>query len=197
MNYTEAFIRQVMLNSKGAEARQLFKESYQALFRYFISNTNSKESAEDLSQATLVKIAQHITSFEFRSSYRTWMYRIAHNQLVNHYKHEAIVTRSISSAEDGFIDAYGSAGDFAGAHDLLQGYLQAIAKMTDDQRQAFLLFELNDLSYQEIADIVGTTTGTVKSRISRARDVLVPFVENSEELLNTVGCLNDKKKKSA
>lgn len=129
-----------------------------------------REEALDLVQDIFVKVYQDLSLFRFESKFSTWLYRIAVNFSLNRASardRHAILERKLAreAAQD---------SDPTGAHlpiapEVVQ---QAIATLSPKLRAAVALRYLNDLSYEEIAEILGLTIGTVKSRLHLAHEAL-------------------------
>jgi RNA polymerase sigma factor (sigma-70 family) len=127
-----------------------------------------RQDAEEACQDTLLAIARHIGSFEGRSSFRTWMYRIASNQSRSTYrwlKRRALVTGSEMPIA---IDPR-TTSVIAGSR---LDVLDALDKMSAQQARLIALRDILDLDYDEIAEELGTNVGTIKSRLHDARQRL-------------------------
>jgi RNA polymerase sigma-70 factor, ECF subfamily len=150
------------------------------------------DEAEDLAQETFVQVFKAIGGFRGEAKLSTWIFRIAVNLSKNRSKY--LARRRIDSQDhfDGVDDdaaAYNGAKDsvvmgmIAGPDDLLRGMeLEAIversiAALDPEFREVLILRDIEDMSYEEIADITGLADGTVKSRIHRARGQLKEAVE--------------------
>jgi RNA polymerase sigma-70 factor (ECF subfamily) len=134
------------------------------------------DDAVELGQETFIRAFQNLSSFEGRSSFSTWLYRIASNLAIDWRRREMrypvargeeaeTELRRIPSAQgDSFREA---------ARDELGRQVQAALKeLTPEHREVILLREMEGLSYEEISDILGCPKGTVMSRLHYARDHL-------------------------
>jgi len=137
----------------------------------------------DVVQEIFLKIFRHIHNFRGNSSLKTWIYRIAVNEAYNHrrwwrrHQRQAVpLNRSEDDQEtcasEAIVGASGSPFDITlqGEHRVL--IEQALSKLKPVYRQAVVLRDIEDLSYEEIAEILGVSIGTVKSRILRGREAL-------------------------
>jgi RNA polymerase sigma-70 factor (ECF subfamily) len=137
--------------------------------------------AWDLSQEVFVKAWKALPKFENRSAFYTWLYRITHNVTYDFMRKKKIRT------EGEFDEAVGHAAepgaptapreierpDSAMERGELRGKIaEAIENLSPDHREVILLKELDGLSYQEIADSVSCSIGTVMSRLFYARKKL-------------------------
>ena len=158
------------------------RKVYNLCYRF----TGRTQDAEDLTQEIFVKIFQTLKSFDAaQGAFTTWLNRVARNHLVDHYrrtKHD----RATSSIEDELttIEEKPSAEvepvgqlELRERRELLQVGLD---KLSPDLREAVVLRDLHDLDYQEIAQVLGVPSGTVKSRINRGRLELARVLKRME-----------------
>ena len=140
-----------------------------------------RAEAEDLAQEVFVALYHHLPSFRGESKLSTWVYRITRNRALNRLKflkrrhageHSDIDDPAIARfAVDAETQDDGNRAPDRRLHNarlsqLLEGHLRALP---EEQRTLVILRDLEDLSYEEIADITGLPLGTVKSRLHRAR----------------------------
>ena len=139
-----------------------------------------REEALDLSQEVFLRVFRTISRFRGHSTIRTWIYRIAINQARNRHRFWRRRHRADQVSLDQHVAAHGefvSAGqarpDRVLAQKELAAKLQsALDHLPFDQRTAIVLREIDGLSYEEIAYSLGVAVGTVKSRLTRARQAL-------------------------
>ncbi len=143
--------------------------------------TSNREDASDLAQETFIKAFQSIKRFKGKSSFFTWLYRIALNTSLTHlrknklrrfFSFEKMVEEDHSS---GFIEnmTTDSDSDKAALMTELQETLNdAFQKLSVKHRTVITLFEIDGLSHKEIAEIIGTSIGTVRSRLHYAKQFL-------------------------
>jgi RNA polymerase sigma-70 factor (ECF subfamily) len=138
-----------------------------------------RDEALDLSQEVFLRVFRTISSFRGQSSLRTWIYRIAVNQARNRHRFWRRRHRADQVSLDAHVAAHGellsgeTAPDRALAQKELASRLQnALDALPFDQRTAIVLREVDGLSYEEIAFSLGVAVGTVKSRLTRARQAL-------------------------
>ncbi len=150
------------------------------VFQLAVNLLGDRDEALDLSQDVFLRVFRTIHRFRGQSSLRTWIYRIAVNQARNRHR----FWRRRHRADQVSLDQHlADHGDFTSAADatpdrvLAQKELatqlnQALAGLPFDQRTAIVLREIDGLSYDEIAYSLGVAVGTVKSRLTRARQAL-------------------------
>ena len=158
----------------------LVNKYYPRVYATLFSFTKSKEDSEDLSQQTFIKVWRQLESFRGDSAFFTWVYRIAINLAKNFvassgYKKQKINT-SIEQAE---IDI-SSFEDIESAvihKQSLKEIKNFINTMPESLKTAFTLREVEGRSYEDISVITDTPIGTVRSRIFRARESIIDFMQ--------------------
>jgi len=161
--------------------------------------------ASDLAQETFLRIYQALARFRGDSSFATWLYRIAANACRDELRKRQ---RRRSVSMDEMVDVSPANVPVAGddyspeevvQRDEVQRQVQdCLNELSEDHRLILLMREMQGMSYEEIAGVLGCSLGTVKSRISRARNALKERMRKKGELLTGGGRLNGKGgKKSA
>lgn len=123
----------------------------------------------DAVQDTLFSVARNISRFESRSRFTTWLHPIAANAAKQVLRREHRVARPVDDPGQGIDPAMRSMSSYVASR---EDVLAALAALPAPQREILELRELQDLSYDEIAGRIGVEVGTVKSRLSRAREHL-------------------------
>ncbi|UCD84286.1 MAG: sigma-70 family RNA polymerase sigma factor [Deltaproteobacteria bacterium] len=149
------------------------------IFGLIFRLTNNTDMVEDLAQETFLKAFAAIKQFAQKSSFYTWLRKIAVNTCLNYLSsntpvllEEDILANKLS-LNPGFIE--GKIDNPEGAllvKELNQGISDAVDSLSQKHRTAFLLRELEDMSYEDIAEAVDCPVGTVRSRLHRARQEL-------------------------
>lgn len=167
---------------KGDEAafETLVRTHEKMVYNLALRMTGSREDAFDLSQTTFLKAWHAISLFQFDSKFSTWLCRIASNTCIDFLRKEkrrGVVSLTVPDEADRLYEL--SVADerlnpaviveVAAQRDAVFQALQALPK---DYRVALSLRAIEDMSYEEIAEALDVKTGTVKSRISRAREML-------------------------
>jgi RNA polymerase sigma-70 factor (ECF subfamily) len=143
--------------------------------------TQDRSEAEDLVQETYAKALKGFSSFQLGTNFRAWMYRILRNTfLTSRTGLKTAATVSLDEEEDGpelAVDNETPESILMTRSDsqLLQ---KAIAALPVHYREAILLCEVEEMSYQEIAETLAVPIGTVMSRLSRARRALREDLQN-------------------
>lgn len=163
----------------------LVNKYYPRVYASLFSFTKSKEDSEDLAQQTFIKVWQQIKSFRGDSAFFTWVYRIAINLAKNYvvsssYKKQKLNT-SIEYAEID-IASFENIESLLSHDESMHKIERFINTMPESLKTAFTLRESEGKSYEEISIITSTPIGTVRSRIFRARESIVEFMQ--KELIN-------------
>lgn len=144
----------------------------------------SNEEAEDVVQETFVRVHQHRHSFDFKHCFSTWIYTIALNLARNELRRRKRVK---------FVDIFDMKGNESEISvemkiptGMGQALERAIKSLPDKYKTAFMLRDMQEMSYEEVAQIMQVPLGTVKSRVNRARAILreklMPKVEEQDAL---------------
>jgi len=141
------------------------------LFRFLRQLTRQRETAEDLTQQTFVRALKGLPRFEGACSMRSWLHRIAYREFLTWRKRQRLLApltpwlRSVDKAFESVDEA--------------DQLLRALDQLPSAMREAFLMFEVQDLSIEEIAEVTDTPIGTVKSRLHHARQKLRAMLQPS------------------
>jgi RNA polymerase sigma-70 factor, ECF subfamily len=147
--------------------------------------------AADVTQDVFIRVFRGIHGFRRSSSLKTWLYRVAVRQALNHrrwcWRHHREQV-SIDAGEEGqrsrfdLPDAKATPFDECAMHEMQVKVRKALATVPPKFRSAVILRDLEGLAYEEIAEVLEVSVGTVKSRILRGRRILK---ENLEPLLRS------------
>jgi len=158
------------------------RKVYNLCYRF----TGRIQDAEDLTQEVFIKVFQTLRSYDSaQGTFSTWLNRVARNHLVDHYRRTR-KDRVTSSLDDDSTPlpelpstraAPTASVESRERRELLQA---ALDQMSPDLREAVVLRDLQDLDYQEIAQVLGVPQGTVKSRINRGRLELTRVIKRME-----------------
>lgn len=173
--HDRVLIKLILTGDKAAGER-LVTEHYQRICRLLRHLTGSVGDAEDLTQQTFVKAWQALATFRGESSLATWLHRIAYHE----YTHWLRSRRDHASLDD--------ATDVPDdrAHCELEAVLlrRAVAQLSPEHRETFLLYHVQGLSVSEAAIILGVPAGTVKSRLFVTRQRLRELLSEPKEVVH-------------
>lgn len=159
----------------AAAFEALYARHKAPLYRYFVRMARPTTIAEELFQDVWMSVIRTRTQYQVRAKFSTWLYRMAHNRLIDHYRRSA-VGLPLSYDDDTGNSEADSVPD-SPLHEpdnaldrrrLAQRIAQAIAELPEAQRETFLLREEGGLSLEEIAATTRVNTETAKSRLRYA-----------------------------
>ena len=141
--------------------------------------SGSRDEAADLSQDIFLRVYRHIGRFKGRSSLKTWIYRVALNCCRSRRSRWSPIIQELPEAEalEQLQERTSTPERAALARDAGRQISDALGKLPSPYREAVVLRDIEDLSYLEIAEILGVRIGTVRSRIARGRERLRRIVE--------------------
>lgn len=164
------------------------QEAFTALVRRFepqvhavcLKMVHNQETARDLTQETFVKAFGALDSFDRSFTFSTWLYKIARNTCIDHFRRQKLETYSmdapLQTREGQMQRDFPSPVNTPERHLILKerGRLisDAIESLPDKYREVINLRHRQELPYEEIAGILGVPLGTVKARLFRARELL-------------------------
>lgn len=144
--------------------RRVFGIAYKFTGRY--------EESQDLAQEIFLRVFRSLDKFDRNADFGTWLYSVSRNHCIDHYRsgrreREMLVQQEMPLEEmpSGRFDPHRRIE----LHDKRQMLLQALASLPRKLRQAVILRDIKELTYQEIVDQLRLPEGTVKSRINRGR----------------------------
>lgn len=169
----------LLIQGKNERALGVLMSRYQPrLLRYGRKFLAEKAHIEDAVQEVFIKVYQNIRDFDVTRPFRPWIYRIAHNMFVNTIRQNSrlpFVTMDLD-----LLPSYASyerdpAGEEERAQmkELIDRGLETLAP---NYREVIILYYLEQLGYQEIADVLRVPVGTVGVRLHRAREALKTYV---------------------
>ena len=149
------------------------RQNWRKVFNVAYKFVGKHDEAEDLTQDIFLKIFKALASFDRRANFQTWIISISRNLCIDHYRSVRKERQTIAREVDaGDLQPVSSdRGPYAAAEhqDLRVLLRQALQMLPVTLRTAVVLRDLQELSYQEIAERLGLPEGTVKSRINRGR----------------------------
>lgn len=145
------------------------------VYRYLLRQCRQRGIADELFQDVWMNLIRARASYVPTAKFTTWLYRLAHNRLIDHYRasgHLTLVSADDEAHEDAVATLPGARADEPQARaenrELGERLLAAVAALPPAQREAFLLQQEGGLSLAEIAELTGVGTETVKSRLRYA-----------------------------
>ena len=161
------------LSGDQAAWETIVRQNWRKVFNVAYKFVGKHDEAEDLTQDIFLKIFKALATFDRRANFQTWIISISRNLCIDHYrsvrKERQTIARDVDAGE--LQPASAERGPYAAAEhqDLRVLLRQALQTLPPTLRTAVVLRDLQELSYQEIADRLRLPEGTVKSRINRGR----------------------------
>ena len=171
----EALIQRCLRGDQAAW-ELIVKQYWRKVFNVAYKFVGKHDEAEDLTQDIFLKIFRSLDTFDRRANFQTWLISVSRNLCIDHYrsvrKERETIDRQVDANE--LTPAAADASPIAALEqrDRVTLLRQALAKLPESLRTAVVLRDLQELSYQEIADRLHLPEGTVKSRINRGRTEL-------------------------
>jgi RNA polymerase sigma-70 factor (ECF subfamily) len=171
------------------EFEQLYQRSHRRAYNLAYRLTGNATDAEDVTQDAYVRAWHNFDSYDSSRSFEGWLFRIITNRVIDlRRRQKRVPMYSLDTPVQGDEDGQPLAHEFAAPDSdpeqivigpIMEERLQeALAALPDDYRTAILLCDVEQRSYQEIADTMHCAIGTVRSRIHRARVMLRKHMES-------------------
>jgi RNA polymerase sigma-70 factor (ECF subfamily) len=185
---TDAQLLQRFGEGQRAPLEELFRRYRQPAFRVAYRLLGNEADALDAVQEGFVKALTHLQGFQGRSSFKTWLLRVVSNASLDlgrqRGRREAV---PLDAAHNGDalptqLQAADESGQRLEQADLRRLLDEALATLSDVQRQTFVLHADAGLSYREIAEVMDTSIGTVMSRLYYARQKLRAYLNERATL---------------
>jgi len=165
-------IRRVLGGSRDAFELLIVRYS-DPLYRHALGMTGSPDVAEDILQQSFIKAYQHLS--EVRGRFDAWVFRIVANACKDWLKN--IRRTHVSYDEDDQPSSYSTPEEELDRNELRSDLEVALAALAPSLREAFVMKHVEGRSYEEMAELLGTTVGALKMRVHRAREALQHLLE--------------------
>jgi RNA polymerase sigma-70 factor (ECF subfamily) len=193
----------LMLRFQGGDRSAfavLVRRHKTSIYNFILRQVRAAQVAEDLVQDVFVKIVHNATEFKHEARFTTWAYAIARNICIDHLrkmslrKHPSLDQQSSQGDTDGPTLGERTADKTPGAsveravigNELGVRITQAVELLPAEQREVFLLRELGNVPFKDIAEITGVPENTVKSRmrcaLERLQEALVEYEDYARAL---------------
>jgi RNA polymerase sigma-70 factor, ECF subfamily len=206
-----AIVAELKAGSETAYA-WLIGEFQQPVYGLVYRIVNDPADAADTTQDVFLKVFRGMKHFHGGSSLKTWIYRIALHEAANRrrwwFRHKARETSIEPAESDGLgagenamqlalTDHADSPFDSVAHHEVRRRVEEELRKVPEPYRTTLILRDLEEMSYEEIAEVLEISLGTVKSRLTRGRDALrqrlAPYVREVGVELGLTAPLSDSK----
>lgn len=181
MHATDQELMNEVRNGAVARLGTLFERHHRRLYNFCLRLTSDRQLAEDLVQEVFARILKYRHTYRPDSDFLVWTYQMTRNVCADHFRK---LSRSAEVADEPPLDVASADPrpldelESAEAVELLR---RALSKLPLDKRELLVLSRFQNLKYQQIAELLGCTVGTVKVRVHRAvkqlRDVYLQMAE--------------------
>ncbi len=192
--YTDAS-ESLMLRFRSGDVRAfeiLLQRHRQSVYEFVLRSVGffNAAQAEDLTQETFLRVVKQAATYEPRSKFTTWLFTLARNLCIDasrRRKHRKAQSLDAPDEEGHSLLERTSDGGMAVDRQAVSSELRtrlerAIAELPEDQREVFLMRESADLSFKEIADVIGISENTVKSRMRYALEKLRASLDEYQDM---------------
>ena len=149
---------------------QLIERWKNPLINYFYRSIGSRADAEDMAQVTFIKLHGAAERYEPKAKFSTYLFHIGRRVLLNEYRRRGRKPLNLYAPEE--LPQPAAADPELSLLELEEIFQRALTQMPENHRTAILLLRQQELSYAEIAEIMGTSESLIKTWIYRARQVL-------------------------
>jgi len=188
----EALMIRFQRGDKAAFAA-LVRRHQTPLYNFSLRHLRVQSAAEDVVQDAFVRVVQNAGEFKHEARFTTWLYTIARNLCIDQMRKRALRRHaSLDEARSGSegdgptlgeqtADSRASVEREATGTELKERIAKAVENLPDEQREVFLMREVSNLPFKEIAEVVGVPENTVKSRMRYALERLQQALCEYEE----------------
>ena len=164
---------------------QIVRQYWRRVFNVAYKFVGRHDEAEDLTQDVFLKVFKSLATFDRRANFQTWLVSVSRNLCIDHYrsvrKERETIDRDVNADDLSPHSVEISAHVALERHDLAQELRRALEQLPEALRTAVVMRDIQELSYQEIADRLRLPEGTVKSRINRGRHELARQITRIRE----------------
>lgn len=190
----EDFLIKKAKKGDSAAFSALMEQHFAMIYNLALRMSGNPDDASDLTQEVMIKLFKNIGAFEGKSKFSTWVYRVASNTCLDELRKikrkKTVSLDAEYETEDGSVgyeaeDTAPTPDVSAERSELKTIVAKAVSRLGEEYRTAVILRDINGLSYTEIAEVIGCSVGTVKSRISRGRANLKEILEKDFKIGGT------------
>jgi RNA polymerase sigma-70 factor, ECF subfamily len=176
----DQIIQRCLSGDQGAW-ESIVRQHWRKVFNIAYKFVGKHDEAEDLTQDVFLKIFKSLNTFDRRANFQTWLISVSRNLCIDHYrsvrKERETINRDVDPGDLSPASTTISPHAQLELRDRVTLLRQALGKLAPTLRTAVMLRDIQELSYQEIADRLELPEGTVKSRINRGRTELARQIQ--------------------
>ncbi len=187
----ETRLIQQIKNGNIAAFEELAARYQKQIFSLAYRMCGNQEDAADMAQEALIKVYRNVEKFKGDSKFSTWLYRVVTNTCLDEMK--KMKRKQVYSLDDELETKDGSLKrdlednaptpeDRAEQRERSEAIQDALMRVSETHRRVLVLRDIQGFSYEEIAGMLECSEGTVKSRLSRAREALRKVLKENKEL---------------
>jgi RNA polymerase sigma-70 factor (ECF subfamily) len=173
------------LNGDQAAWEEIVRQYRRKVFNIAYKFVGRHDQAEDLTQDVFLKLYKSLDTFDRRANFQTWLISVSRNLCIDHYrsvrKEREAINRDVDPSELAAAAPNPAADTRLEHRDRVRLLRLALDRLAPTLRSAVMLRDIQELSYQEIAERLQLPEGTVKSRINRGRTELARQIQKLRE----------------
>lgn len=176
---TDAQLENIVIRCKSGQ-REAFEELfalYQPRLKYYVRRLNLNSETDDILQDIWIKVFRKIRKLKENNSFPTWLYRIARNEVFGRFRNDE---KFVELPEEKEIPEYIDNNHEFSAEDA-EHLHTALNKIQPYHREVLTLSFIEQMTYEQIAEIIGCNKGTVRSRLFYAKQSLREEMESNNE----------------
>ncbi len=170
---------------------QLVKNSERTVYALALRMSKNEQDALDISQEAYIRAWKSLSAFWGNCSFVSWIYKITRNAAMDFLKEESrhraqSLTYETDDSETKSIDVLAPVAEepeqVIEKKERIERLEEAIGKLPSEQREVLVLYDIEGYSYREICGMLGIGEGTLKSRLSRAREKIRKILKKAEHI---------------
>jgi RNA polymerase sigma-70 factor (ECF subfamily) len=159
----------------------LFEKYHKQLYNFLLRQHRDSQMCEDIVQEVFLKILKYRHTYRGKGKFTTWMYSIAHNTMVDHFR-KARNRYEFTDEIDRVISTQLTPEQLSERSSRHEVLYKALDRLSDEKREVLILSRFQNLKYEEISEVLGCPVGTIKARVFHAmKDLRAFFNEQRDE----------------
>lgn len=159
---------------------EIYKKWWGKIYSFILSKIGNSEEAKELSQEVFLKIYLNLENFNPNFKFSTWIFKIAQNLSIDYLRKKQILKSELQ--EESAVDKRDPLLIMLKDEEK-KSIWEKVYKLPEEYKEIIILRHKNELSYEEIAEILNLKLGTVKNRIFKARQLIAKMIEEENEKL--------------
>ncbi|WP_235982927.1 RNA polymerase sigma factor [Kordia aestuariivivens] len=159
---TDEHIMQKVAEGNVAMLQILFERYHKQIYIFLYKMSGDKMLSEDLTQEVFYRLIKYKSSYNFDKKFVTWIYTIARNNLNTHYQRQKENHLALEGFEHKLVEPQAS------KNEEYSHLMNVLNRMEASDRELLILNRFQEIKYAEMAEILGSTTGAVKTKVCRA-----------------------------